>query len=85
MNFLRFFAYARLTNVSGIININERNFREDKMYAANSSFMTMFPVKLLAGVDSTALNEPYTAVISESIAEKYYGEGDVMGQIVQIK
>jgi len=73
-------SYGRLTNVSGIININDRYFREDKMYAANSSFLTMLPVKLLAGADSSALNEPYTAVISESIAKKYYGGGDVMGQ-----
>jgi len=73
-------AYGRLTNVSGIININEIDFREDKMYAANTSFLTMLPVKLLAGVDSTALDEPNTAVISESIAKKYYGNGDVVGQ-----
>ena len=73
-------AFARLTSVSGIININESNFREDKMFAANTSFLTMFPVKLLTGVDSTALNEPYNAVISESIAKKYYGSTDVIGQ-----
>ena len=50
------------------------------MYAANTSFLTMFPVKLLAGVDSTALNEPNTAVISESIAKKYFGNENAMGQ-----
>jgi len=77
-------AFARLTNVSGIINIKESNFREDKMFAANTSFLTMFPVKLLVGVDSTALNEPYTAVISESIAKKYFGNGDVIGQVFRL-
>jgi putative ABC transport system permease protein len=76
--------YAILTNVNAIINISESNFREDKMYAANTSFLTMFPVKLLAGVDSTALDEPYTAVISESIAKKYFGGGDVIGQVFKI-
>ncbi len=73
-------AFGRLTNVSGIININESNFREDRMYAANSAFLAMFPVRMLEGVDSTALNEPYTAVISESIAKKYYGGKDVTGK-----
>ncbi len=77
-------AFGRLANVNGIINIGERNFREDKMYAANSSFLSMLPVKLLAGVDTTALNEPYTAVISESIAKKYYGGEDVIGQTFEI-
>ncbi len=73
-------AFGRLTNVSGIIGINENNFREDRMFAANSAFLTMLPVKLLSGTDSTALNEPFTAAISESIAKKYYGSSDAVGQ-----
>jgi putative ABC transport system permease protein len=76
--------FARLTNVHAIINIKESNFREDKMYAANTSFLTMFPVKLLTGGDSTALDELYTAVISESVAKKYFGDGDVIGQEFKI-
>ncbi len=72
--------FGRLIRLGGIINIKERIFREDKMYAANTSFLAMLPVELIAGVDSTALNEPYTAVISESIAKKYYGNSDVIGQ-----
>ena len=78
-------AYARLTGTNGIVNVKgkdlkEENFREEKMFAANSDFLTMFPVTLLAGVDSTALNEPFTAVISESIAKKYYGNDNAMGK-----
>jgi putative ABC transport system permease protein len=73
-------AFGRLIKIGGIINIKESKFREDKMYFANTSFLTMLPVELIAGVDSTALNEPYTAVISESIAKKYYGRIDVIGQ-----
>jgi putative ABC transport system permease protein len=73
-------AYGRLININGIIKINESNFRENRMFAANSDFLTMLPVKMLAGVDSIALNEPYTAVISESIAKKYYGDLNVIGK-----
>ena len=50
------------------------------MFAVNTAFLTMFPVKLVAGVDSTALNEPFTAVISESIAKKYYADENPVGQ-----
>ncbi len=73
-------AYARLINTSAIVNIEENNFREDRMYAANSSFLTMLPVRLIAGTDSTALDEPYAAVISESVARKYYGDINVTGK-----
>jgi len=72
--------FARLINLGGIINIDEKNFREEKLYAANSSFLTMFPVRLIAGPDSTALDEPFTALISESIAKKYYGGENAIGQ-----
>jgi len=58
----------------------KRIFREEKLFAANSSFLTMFPVRLLAGPDSTALDEPFTALISESIANKYYGGLNAIGQ-----
>jgi putative ABC transport system permease protein len=77
-------AFARLTNVNGIINIEDKKFREERTFAANSSFLTMFPVRLLAGNDSTALDEPFTAVISESIARKYYGGTGAMGQMFKL-
>jgi putative ABC transport system permease protein len=78
-------AYARLANVGGIINIKgdnlrEGNFREERVYAVNTDFLTMFPVKLMLGVDSTALDEPKTAVISESKARKFFGKADAIGQ-----
>jgi putative ABC transport system permease protein len=44
----------------------------------------MFPVKLLAGVDSICLNEPFTAIISESTAKKYFGPNDVIGQTLRL-
>ena len=77
-------AFARLTNVNGIINIEDKKFREEKTFAANSSFLTMFPVRLFAGIDSTALDEPFTAVISESIAGKYYGGAGAIGQMFKL-
>jgi putative ABC transport system permease protein len=77
-------SFGRLTNVSGIINIMESNFREEKIYAANSSFLSMLPVGLLSGVDSVALNEPFTAVISESLATKYFGDVNVTGKTFRL-
>ena len=73
-------ACGRLYNVAGIVNIREKNFREDKIYASNSAFLGMLPVKLLAGIDSMALDEPNTAVISETIARKYFGSENAIGQ-----
>ena len=78
-------SFARLTNVGGIINIEEKNFREERCFAANSSFLTMFPVRLISGIDSIALDEPNTAVISESIANKYFGGLNAIGKTFQLE
>jgi putative ABC transport system permease protein len=77
-------SFARLVNISGIINVDENNFREDRMYAANSAFLTMFPVRLISGTDSTALDEPGTAVINESVAFKYFGGLNALGKTFQL-
>jgi putative ABC transport system permease protein len=76
--------FARLTGVKGTISTGDKFFREEKMFASNTSFLTMMPVKLLSGDDSTALNEPFTAVVSESVAKKYYGNTDVIGQTFKL-
>jgi len=73
-------AYARLVLVDGIIRVGESSFREEKMYAVNSSFLTMMPVSLTDGIDSTALDEPGTAVISELTAQKWFGSSQAVGK-----
>jgi len=76
--------YARLSNVNGIITTNQDKFREEKIFAANTSFLTIFPVKLIGGIDTSALNDPYTAVISKSIADKYFGQENPMGKTFKL-
>jgi putative ABC transport system permease protein len=76
--------YGILTSVKGIISIDNKAFREDRAFAANTSFLTMLPVNFFSGTDSTALNEPFTAVISESAARKFYGNTDALGKTFKL-
>ncbi len=50
---------------------------------ADPSFLTMFSFPLLKGNPSTALNDPYSLVITEKMSRKLFGDEDPMGKIVR--
>lgn len=53
---------------------------EENIYLADSSFFTIFTFPLISGSASSALKEPQSIVISESLAEKYFRDSDPMGK-----
>ncbi|KPK84342.1 MAG: hypothetical protein AMS27_10160 [Bacteroides sp. SM23_62_1] len=57
-----------------VITYEENSYLEDKVYYADSSFLTIFSFPLLIGDPDIALSKPNTAVISESMSKKYFGE-----------
>ncbi len=72
----------RLGNV--LVNSGEKSFFENDVRAVDPSFLRMFTFPLILGNHETALNEPHSLVVSESIAEKYFGREDPIGKIVTI-
>ena len=50
------------------------NFREEKVLTADSTFFDVFPVRMLVGDPKSALALPNTLVMSESKAQKYFGD-----------
>jgi len=57
-----------------VLNLHEKIFEEKKVYYADSTFFNFFGYKLLLGDAKTALREPRSMVLSQSVAEKYFGE-----------
>ncbi|MBU1820169.1 MAG: ABC transporter permease, partial [Bacteroidetes bacterium] len=52
---------------------------------ADSNFFQVFTLPLLAGDPKTALLRPNTMVISQSTAEKYFGNADPVGKVLTLK
>jgi putative ABC transport system permease protein len=48
------------------------------------AFLTMFNFPLLKGDARTALNDPYSLVITEKMAKKLFGEEDPVGKIIKL-
>jgi putative ABC transport system permease protein len=59
---------------------NDIKIQEDKAAFADSTFFEIFDFPMLKGDPVTALREPYSVVLSETAAKKYFGAADPMGQ-----
>ncbi|MFZ1808994.1 MAG: ABC transporter permease [Cyclobacteriaceae bacterium] len=65
-----------------LIQHGAATYYEDHAFYADSSFFKIFDFELLRGNRSRVLNQPNSVVISESIANKYFGEDDPINKIV---
>lgn len=60
-------------------------FYEDKFYWTDSSFFNVFSFPLVKGNEATALKDPYSLVMTESMAKKYFKDEDPIGKVVELK
>ncbi len=58
-------------------------FTEDQTYAADSSFLRIFSFKPVLGDIHTALSKPNSVVLCASLVDKYFGESDPIGEVLQ--
>ncbi|MBT1705248.1 ABC transporter permease [Chryseosolibacter indicus] len=73
---------SRLTwEVNNLFRFDDKSFYEPGRYA-DPDFIEMFSIPFNAGNSSTALNGKNSIVISKSMAEKYFGDEDVIGKIL---
>jgi len=76
--------YYRIDGLTGII-ANGATIHEEGMALGDPSLLTMFGFELLAGNPKTALNNPFSVVITDQAAVKYFGNVNVLGKTLQIK
>jgi len=58
------------------VRFGDIEFFEDRVALADSNIFNVFSFEFIQGDPSTALDEPSTAVISETMAERFFGEED---------
>lgn len=64
----------------GVIRVGDRIFNEDLIFAADSTFFSVFSYPLVHGNPEELLTEPMTAVISTEMATKYFGDANPVGR-----
>ena len=64
------------------LHYQDKGFQELYMVACDSQLFDVFSFKLLKGHPKKSLRDPNTIVLSESVANKYFGEEDPMDKIL---
>ncbi len=59
-----------------LVGYEEKRFYEDRFFFADSTIFAVFDFPLLKGNPQMALKEPFSVVITEEIAKKYFGDDD---------
>lgn len=67
-----------------IARYGEKLFQENKFYFADSTFFKVFSFNLIKGNPEKALTEPYSLVLTENMARKYFGDENPLGKTVLI-
>ncbi len=61
------------------------SYNEHGIFGVDSSFLQIFTFKALRGSQKNALSSPYSAVITNAIAQKYFGDKNPIGQTITTK
>lgn len=68
-----------------IVSAHNEEFRQQGAVFADAAFFSMFSFPLLRGNPATVLNEPYTVVLTESTAKKFFGNEDPIGKVIRLQ
>ncbi|HMB90194.1 MAG TPA: ABC transporter permease, partial [Rhodothermales bacterium] len=81
-------ATARLQGSLGdqtnLVGYGDNSYSERHLYLADPTVFEVFTLPLLQGDPGTALDAPYTIVLSETAARKYFGDQDPVGKALDI-
>ena len=86
-DFPEFEAFVRIhmEEEISVANGPELTFQEGEFAYADSTLWEVLDFKLLKGDASTALSGPFSLVVTESTAKKYFGDEDPMGKSLKVE
>ncbi|MFQ6116499.1 MAG: ABC transporter permease [bacterium] len=65
-----------------MIECGSNTFEEQNLFFVDASVFQIYSFTLKAGSEETALSDPFSMVITEGIARKYFGDEDPIGKTV---
>ncbi|HUR10091.1 MAG TPA: ABC transporter permease, partial [Flavitalea sp.] len=76
--------FYRFDGITTNVSKGDKHFREG-LQVGDSTFLEMYGFRILHGNALTALNEPYSLVITADRAIKYFGKTEVLGNVLTIE
>jgi putative ABC transport system permease protein len=65
------------------LSFGEKEFQEDHIFFADSTVFRVFTYPFVRGDPNTALIRPYSMVLTESMAKRYFGKQDPLGHVLR--
>jgi len=76
--------YYRFDGITSTVSKGDKHFRES-FQIGDSTLLRMYGFSLLHGDAQTALSDPYSVVLSEDAAKKYFAKTNVVGETISIE
>ena len=74
--------FGKIDNI--VVSKGERVFNEDQVIFAEASLFNVFDYRLSEGNPVTALEDPFTVVLTRTAAQKYLGDGQGIGSTILV-
>ncbi len=68
-----------------LVRVHTKGFYEDGFLFADPSVFDVFSFQMVYGNPETALERPFTVVLNETMAQKYFGSTNPIGQTIRVK
>ena len=68
-----------------LVDVGDQTFEEENLAFVDHEVFQAFTFPLVEGNPSTALEDPYSVVITAAIAKKYFGDDSPMGKMIRIR
>ncbi|WP_232065013.1 ABC transporter permease [Rhodocytophaga rosea] len=66
-----------------LLEVSERKFEEQRLLYADSNFLSVFTFPLVEGDAKTALSRPDGILLTQKMAEKYFGTEPALGKMIR--
>lgn len=76
--------FRRTYREDAVLKYEDKEFYESNFYATDQSFFDIFSFEVIKGSSQESLTDPYTLVLTESIARKYFGDANPINKTIQV-
>lgn len=73
----------RVAPYRAVISSGEDSYNERTISAVDPAYFQVFSFRFLEGDPNSALNEPYSVVLTQEKAKKYFGDSDPVGRTLE--
>jgi putative ABC transport system permease protein len=75
---------VRFTQSSRLLTYQDKKFFDTQIWYADSSLFELFSFPMIKGEPQSALIDPYSIVLTEKAAKKYFGDSDPLGKAMSL-